>query len=72
MSKLYDWLNTDRCSFCRTALISQKVYVARDRIGTGLVNAFSSNEPMLYNAVDCPRCGKQTILGRYYSKEVEE
>lgn len=71
MSKLYDWLFSTRCSHCNTMLIHQKVYVAREPSTSGVGNVISYTEPKLYNAVDCPLCGKQTILGRYYSKELD-
>lgn len=64
--KLKDWLFSARCKNCNTPLIEQKVYTARDRIPTGLCNALSSEEPQLFDAVDCPRCGMQRILGRRY------
>lgn len=63
--KLTKWLFSKRCANCNSALIDQKVYIARDAVPTGL-GALASNEPILYDAVDCPKCGKQTIVGKRY------
>lgn len=68
---LLDKLKSDRCKFCDTPLIDQRVYVARNEIPTGLVSAFNSTECELYDAVDCPRCGKQHIVGRRLRKNEE-
>lgn len=66
MSKLHDWIFSERCKFCNEKLINQKVYVVRETTSIGLGNLITCPEPILYDAVDCPRCGKQMILGRYY------
>lgn len=67
MAKLiFDWARSNRCSFCRAALINQRVYIARDKETQGLTAALGSEEPTLYSAVNCPRCGKQHIIGEYY------
>lgn len=68
--KLRDWLYSTRCKNCNTPLINQKVYTVRAEVPTGL-GAIASNEPQLYDAVDCPRCGKQEILGKRYRTEWE-
>lgn len=68
--KLYDRIISSRCEFCNTALINEKVYTAREPIPTGLSSAFGSNEPMLYDAVDCPKCGKQAIVGKRYRVDI--
>lgn len=68
--KIIDRIRSERCAFCKTTLINQKVYVARERICTGFVSAFSSDEPKLLSAVDCPRCGKQKIIGEYYREYI--
>ena len=53
-----------RCRFCGTVLTNEKCYIARGKKLEGLTAAFSSSEePTLYDAVDCPRCGKQEIVG---------
>ena len=65
---LLDKLFSARCENCGTPLINQKVYTVREKTSTGLCGAFSSDEPQLFDAVDCPRCGKQKILGRRYRK----
>ena len=62
--KLLDRLRSQRCKFCKTPLIDQKVYIARGEQAGGLANAFSSTECILYDAVDCPRCGRQYVIGK--------
>jgi uncharacterized protein (DUF2225 family) len=53
-----------RCGFCGTVLTNEKCYVARGKKLEGLAAAMSSSEePTLYDAVDCPKCGKQEIVG---------
>lgn len=53
-----------RCEFCGTELTNEKCYIARGKKLEGLVAAVSSSEePTLYDAVDCPKCGKQEIVG---------
>lgn len=58
-----------KCEFCGTDLIKPgcyvpKCYIARGKSVRGLTVALSSSEePTLYDAIDCPRCGKQKILG---------
>lgn len=53
-----------RCEFCGTELTNEKCYIARGKKFEGLVAAVSSSEePTLYDAVDCPKCGKQKIVG---------
>lgn len=66
--KLLDWLRSERCKFCGTPLIYQKVHTVRGEMAGGLASAFSSNECILYDAVDCPRCGKQHIVGKRLRK----
>ena len=66
--KLYD--RTPRCEFYYTALINEKCYTVREPIPTGLTSALGSNEPMLYDAVDCPKCGKQVIVGKRYRVDI--
>ena len=64
--RIRDIIRTERCEFCKTALINQKSYIARDNTSTGGFTAAlcGGNEPVIYDAVDCPRCGKQRILGK--------
>ena len=38
-------------------------YVSRGTIKTGIVVAVNNEEPVLHDAVDCPHCGCQQILG---------
>ena len=64
--RLSDWLFSTRCDNCNHMLINQKVYTVREETPTGICNALSSDEPKLYDAVDCPRCGRQKVLGRRY------
>ena len=64
--KLLDKLFSTRCENCGTPLIDQKVYIAREETTTGICDAFSSEEPKLFDAIDCPKCGRQKILGRRY------
>ena len=64
--KLLDKLFSARCENCGTPLINQKVYTVREETRTGLCGAFSSDEPKLFDAIDCPKCGMQKILGRRY------
>lgn len=68
--KLYDRIISPRCEHCNTALINEKVYTVREPIPTGLASALGSNEPMLYDAVDCPKCGKQAIVGKRYRADI--
>ena len=69
--KVLDRLKSDRCTFCDTPLIDQKVYTVRNEMSAGIASAFNSTECELYDAVDCPRCGKQHILGRRLRKNEE-
>lgn len=68
--KLFDKLFSARCENCGTPLIDQKVYIAREETATGICGAFQLNEPKLFDAIDCPKCGMQKILGRRY-RELE-
>lgn len=53
-----------RCDFCSTELTNEKCYTVRGKMVEGLAAALSSTlEPTLYDAVDCPKCGKQEIVG---------
>ena len=63
-NKIIEWFVAERCQFCNTSLINQKVYTARGTLTTGIATSFSYVEPELFDAVDCPRCGKQKILGK--------
>lgn len=65
MSKLHDWIFSARCKFCHEKLINQKVYVVRETSTTGLGNLVTYTKPVLYEAVNCPRCGKQMIIGKH-------
>lgn len=62
--KLLDRLRSKSCEFCETPLIDQKVYIARGEQACGLVNEFNGTECILYDAVDCPRCGRQYVIGK--------
>ena len=53
-----------RCDFCGTVLTNEKCHTVRGKMMEGLAAALSSSgEPTLYDAVDCPKCGKQKIVG---------
>ena len=69
--KVLDKLFSARCENCGTPLIDQKVYIAREDTATGICGAFASTEPKLFDAIDCPKCGMQKILGRRY-RELEK
>lgn len=64
--KLLDKLFSARCENCGTPLIDQKVYIAREEVATGICGAFQLEEPKLFDAIDCPKCGRQKLLGRRY------
>lgn len=64
--KFMDLFYTERCSFCGTALINEKTYIVRDETDCGVASAISNREPELHSAVDCPKCGLQKVLGKYY------
>ena len=68
--KLLDKLFSARCENCGTPLIDQKAYIAREEVATGICGAFQSDEPKLFDEIDCPKCGMQKILGRRY-RELE-
>lgn len=54
-----------RCNICRTKIkvTKENVYTAREKVETGVSAAFKSNlEPTLWDAVDCPNCGCQTLI----------
>lgn len=38
-------------------------YVSRRPVKTGVTTMVSDEEPVLHDAVDCPHCGCQQILG---------
>lgn len=52
------------CAICgrEFALRAEEAYIARDDITRGIVTTVSNSEPKLYDAIDCPHCGCQTIL----------
>lgn len=52
------------CAICGRdfALIAEETYIARDNTTRGLTTVVSDKEPQLYDAIDCPHCGCQTIL----------
>ena len=64
--KFMDLFYTERCSFCGTDLINEKTYIVRDETDSGVASALSSREPELHSAVNCPKCGLQKVLGKYY------
>ena len=51
-----------RCEFCGESLMNEKCYVVREKVPTGFA-ALSSEEPTLLDAVDCPKCGRQRLIG---------
>ena len=52
------------CAICGRdfPLIAEETYIARDKGRTGIVNAVENKEVTIYDAIDCPHCGCQTIL----------
>ena len=55
-----------KCHVCGALinLTKKSHYIARARVGTGLsASLITDKEPVLYDAVDCPICGCQNILG---------
>lgn len=52
-----------KCKICGTEFpaLVERHYIARDLEKTGLAAAFSSDEPALFDAFDCPNCGCQVI-----------
>jgi uncharacterized protein with PIN domain len=51
-----------RCEFCGESLMNEKCYTVREKVPTGFA-ALSSEEPTLLDAVDCPKCGRQRLIG---------
>ena len=51
-----------RCEFCGESLTNEKCYTVREKVPTGFA-ALSSEEPTLLDAVDCPKCGRQRLIG---------
>ena len=43
-------------------LITEESYIARDKKQVGLAPILNSEEPILYDAFDCPHCGCQNIM----------
>ena len=54
------------CTVCgkEFELTAEEHYVAREDVQTGIKVSFSGEEPKLYDAIDCPHCGSQTLLAR--------
>lgn len=55
-----------KCHVCGAPinLTKKSHYIARAGVEIGLSASFGTNkEPVLYDAVDCPICGCQNILG---------
>ena len=69
MASFTSWLFGSRCELCGTVISEQKVYTARTEIVTGMVS--SVTEPILYDCVDCPKCGRQRVIGRRFRDETD-
>ncbi len=69
MNSFVKWLFSPRCEFCGAPLLEQKVYTARAEITSGLASAVSYTEGELYDCVDCPKCGRQHLIGKRYRRE---
>lgn len=56
---------TATCDVCgkRFELNMNGHYVARDNTKTGISTIASHEEPTLYDAIDCPHCGRQKLVG---------
>lgn len=52
-----------KCKICGAEFpaLVERHYIARDLKKIGLVEAFSSDEPALFDAFDCINCGCQVI-----------
>lgn len=51
-----------KCEFCGESLMNEKCYTIREKVPMGFA-ALSSEEPTLLDAVDCPKCGRQRLIG---------
>lgn len=53
------------CKVCGRdfALMAEEHYTTKEFKATGVVAAFSSTEPKMHDAFDCPHCGCQNIVG---------
>lgn len=53
------------CKICGCEFIPQKqdIYLSRQAGESGIARTFSTHEPTLYESMDCPICGCQTLLG---------
>ena len=58
--------NIKTCPVCeaKIKLDTDSHYIARDDTGTGFAMLAGGQEPQLWDAVDCPECGCQVILGK--------
>ncbi len=72
MASFTSWFFGDRCEFCGTIISEQKVYTARSEViaATG-PNVSAVTEPSLYDCVDCPKCGRQHVIGRRFRNETD-
>lgn len=57
--------NNIYCKICgkKIELTTEMHYIARDAVEVGCMLFKSQMEPELYDAIDCPYCGSQNILG---------
>lgn len=58
--------NEKTCQVCGSIIIFDAAshYVARDDARVGIAALSGGNEPQIYDAIECPKCGCQIILGR--------
>ena len=58
--------NEKTCQVCGSRIIFDAAshYVARDDARVGIAALSGGNEPQIYDAIECPKCGCQIILGR--------
>ncbi len=68
-------INNERaCPVCgaKITLGTDSHYIARDDTSTGLTMLAGGQEPQIWDAVDCPECGCQVILGKRKRPLVEK
>lgn len=69
--------NNIYCKVCgkKIEFTAEMHYIARDSVEVGCMVFKSQMEPDLYDAIDCPYCGSQNILGtrkRHYVESNDE
>lgn len=71
MASFTSWFFGSRCEFCGTVISEEKVYTARSELVAVMSSNVSVTEPTLYDCVDCPKCGRQHVIGRRFRDETD-